>query len=572
MTNSDEKKPMIDVPDGDGESPGVENEEPKGDDIPTEASGRENPREESEQEKPLPAVERQAEENEVPDDADPGKDSAESPGEALEENPESSTISDEYVGVRFRQAGNMEYFRTGGLALSIGSKVVVEAERGLALGTVVTCAPPKKRPRTGKNGGPPLPRVVRIADKRDELIRQENEEKNRTAFKICQERIRELGLDMSLKEVEYQHSGNKSVFYFSAEGRIDFRELVRMLAKELRIRVEMRQIGIRDEAKLLGGLGPCGRPVCCATFLDGFTPVSIRMAKEQNLTLNPEKVSGLCSRLMCCLGYEAETYKAVQKGLPKIGKKVDTWRGRGRVLEINIFTGTMRLELEGREYIAITLDDFRAYKEDPEGFTKIIQEREEKERQDKRRAVLNGDLDIGGSSKRRDRSTSRKNGTAAGGNGKGRKEPEASARKEENASDASSGNEGEPPKTGRRSSRRGRRRSPEKSGERAGQENAGNGGRESKPSERRRPPRPRRSGAAKDGASPDAAREKSRSESGEGKPDGGEEKKKSRSRRSRGRRRRSGARKPNDGANSSGTGKPGGGSPGGGGSSGGNKE
>ena len=290
-----------------------------------------------------------------------------------------STVGDEVsgestrfaVGVRFQPAGKLFLFNPGKLEPELGRQVVVEAERGLALGKVVL-----DKHEVKLDEEHPLKHVVRIADKRDLLILKENEERNAKAMAICKKKIETLSLPMKMIKVEYQHSANKAVFYFSADGRVDFRELVRMLAQELHIRVEMRQVGIRDEAKLIGGIGPCGKPTCCSTFLDNFSPVSIRMAKEQNLTLNPEKVSGLCGRLMCCLAFESKTYADARKGLPKIGKKTDTWRGRGRVLEINIFSNQMRLELEDREYISVSLDDYKAFKQDPEGFKEELAKRE----------------------------------------------------------------------------------------------------------------------------------------------------------------------------------------------------
>ena len=297
------------------------------------------------------------------------------PDASKDDESEKEFITPEVVGVRLRRAGRLQYFRPQGLDPKPGEAVIVEAERGLALGKAVQG---KKTIRLPKNCE--LKRIIRIADARDELIRRDNEKRNRRASELCLKFIGQLDLKMNLIEVEYQHSANKAVFYFSADGRVDFRELVRMLAQELRIRVEMRQIGIRDEAKLLGGLGPCGQPICCSSFLDEFRPVSIRQAKEQNLTLNPEKVSGLCGRLMCCLEYESHAYREIQKGLPKIGKKTDTWRGRGRVQEINIFTRKMRLELDGNGVIIIGIDDFHAYQEDPEGVAKRMAEQDEKEK------------------------------------------------------------------------------------------------------------------------------------------------------------------------------------------------
>lgn len=298
--------------------------------------------------------------------------------EAGEEKEEEEVVSTKRaVGVRLRRTAPLMAFWDNKLELKEGMEVIVEAERGLALGRVVTLEPCQKFLKQN----PPEMRVVRIADKRDQLIKEENEKRNKEGHKICLKYIEELNLPMKLIEVEYQHSANKAIFYFSADGRVDFRELVKLMAQELKIRVEMRQIGIRDEARLVGGIGPCGQTVCCSTFLVDFLPVSIRQAKEQNLTLNPEKVSGLCGRLMCCLGYESSVYKDMQSGLPKIGKKADTWLGKGRVLEINIFSKIMRLELENREYVSVNIDDFKAWKQDPDKFAKVLQQREQDERE-----------------------------------------------------------------------------------------------------------------------------------------------------------------------------------------------
>ena len=284
------------------------------------------------------------------------------------------------VGIRFHLAGPIHWHALGDtLTVKHGDGVIVEVERGMEQGRAVTDV--LLRPfRKGEH----FPRVVRLMDERDRGIESENAALAKAARTRCRDLIASLSLPMRLVKVEYQHSGNKAVFYFSSEGRVDFRELVRLLAQEMHIRVEMRQIGIRDEAKLLGGLGPCGLPTCCNSYLTEFAPVSIRMAKEQNLTLNPEKVSGLCGRLMCCLGYESEHYNEKQKDLPKIGKKTTTWRGRGRVLEINIFTEQMRLEMdETHEICSVNIDDFKAYRLDPEGYAAKMAEKEERERKEK---------------------------------------------------------------------------------------------------------------------------------------------------------------------------------------------
>ena len=320
------------------------------------------------------------------------------------------------VGVRLRSAGKMIYFSGRDLKLKPGQRVVVEAERGLALAKVVKV---DIEYTPGKNSRP-LKKVVRFIDERDLIIDEENKKRNREAILTCRRMVKDLSLAMNMIEVEYQHSANKAVFYFSAEGRVDFRELVRMLAQTLRIRVEMRQVGIRDEAKLVGGLGPCGLPTCCSTYLVNFNPVSIRMAKEQNLTLNPEKVSGLCGRLMCCLGYESEVYKELKAGLPKIGKRADTWMGKGRVLEINIFTSQIRMELENRERVSISIADLRSWRKDPEAFEAILKKRQAQERQ---KALKNIGISDKGSGTGSGDESRLLNGKKSGGRGGGKGKP-----------------------------------------------------------------------------------------------------------------------------------------------------
>lgn len=218
------------------------------------------------------------------------------------------------VGVRFKQAGKVYYFDPAGFELAVNDKVVVETTRGLELGEVSIASKTVDETEVVA----PLKPVLRIATDSDLAQAEANKKKERSAFDLCIEKIRAHGLEMSLVDVEYTFDGSKIVFYFTADGRIDFRELVRDLAAALRTRIEMRQIGVRDEAKLLGGLGPCGRILCCTSFLGDFSPVSIRMAKDQNLSLNPTKISGLCGRLMCCLTYEADVYAEAKKD-PSLG-------------------------------------------------------------------------------------------------------------------------------------------------------------------------------------------------------------------------------------------------------------
>jgi cell fate regulator YaaT (PSP1 superfamily) len=213
------------------------------------------------------------------------------------------------VGVRFKKAGKIYYFDPANLELTRGSKVIVETARGLEYGEV-SIAP---REITDEDIVQPLKPVVRIGTERDAEVAAENKRREKEAFVIAQERISNHGLDMNLVDVEYTFDNAKIVFYFTAEGRVDFRELVKDLASIFRTRIEMRKIGVRDEAKLIGGIGPCGRILCCTSFLGDFAPVSIRMAKDQNLSLNPSKISGLCGRLMCCLRYEQDTYEAAKK-------------------------------------------------------------------------------------------------------------------------------------------------------------------------------------------------------------------------------------------------------------------
>jgi cell fate regulator YaaT (PSP1 superfamily) len=209
------------------------------------------------------------------------------------------------VGVRFKKAGKIYYFDPDILDIKQGDSVIVETARGIEHGLVVI----GKREVTEKDVVLPLKKVLRIADERDLQQVEENKRAAKQAFSICQEKIREHGLAMKLVDVEYTFDRNKIIFYFTAEGRVDFRELVKDLASVFRTRIELRQIGVRDEAKLLGGIGPCGRILCCTSWLGDFDPVSIRMAKDQNLSLNPAKISGLCGRLMCCLKFESDTYE-----------------------------------------------------------------------------------------------------------------------------------------------------------------------------------------------------------------------------------------------------------------------
>ncbi len=224
------------------------------------------------------------------------------------------------IGVRFRTAGKIYFFSPGGLELKAGDKVIVETARGVEFGSVVTGIKEVPDDQISQ----PLKPVIRIATQDDVRREAKNREKEKEAFKICQEKIRKHGLEMKLIDAEYTFDNNKVLFYFTADGRIDFRELVKDLASVFRTRIELRQIGVRDETKIRGGIGICGRPLCCHTYLTEFAPVSIKMAKEQNLSLNPTKISGVCGRLMCCLTNEEETYEELNSHLPSIGDYVTT--------------------------------------------------------------------------------------------------------------------------------------------------------------------------------------------------------------------------------------------------------
>ena len=247
----------------------------------------------------------------------------------------------EVIGVRFRQTGKIYYFDPNGMNIEQNENVIVETARGLEYGQVVSGN--KLVPNT--EIVPPLRKALRKATKADDAHHEENNKKEKEAFDICLQKIEKHNLEMKLIEVEYTFDNNKLLFYFSAEGRVDFRELVKDLASVFKTRIELRQIGIRDEAKMMGGLGVCGRPFCCKTFLNDFAQVSIKMAKEQNLSLNSTKISGTCGRLMCCLRYESEVYEEELKRTPKIDSIVDTPDGEGIVSEINPLAGIVRVRM-----------------------------------------------------------------------------------------------------------------------------------------------------------------------------------------------------------------------------------
>ena len=245
------------------------------------------------------------------------------------------------IGVQFQKNGKIYYFDANGFDVNPGEYVIVDTARGHDLGEVAM-GPRDIDEETWKN---PLKKTIRIASEQDIQHGIDNREKEKEAFSICQKKIAEHKLEMKLVSVEYAFDNSKILFFFTANGRVDFRSLVKDLASIFKMRIELRQIGVRDEAKMLGGLGPCGRPICCGTFLDQFQPVSIKMAKEQNLSLNPTKISGVCGRLMCCRKYEQEHYEMTRKKMPKVGREVVTPDGTGPVSDLNIVKETVFVRL-----------------------------------------------------------------------------------------------------------------------------------------------------------------------------------------------------------------------------------
>ncbi len=257
------------------------------------------------------------------------------------------------VGVRFRPAGKIYYFDPASFSINKGDFVIVETARGVEFGTVVGGL----KEISDDSINQPLKPVIRLATEKDKKQEEENKIKEKEAFRVCMEKIRKHELEMKLIDAEYTFDNNKVLFYFTADGRIDFRELVKDLAAVFKTRIELRQIGVRDETKIVGGIGICGRPLCCHTHLSEFVPVSIKMAKEQNLSLNPTKISGVCGRLMCCLKHEEETYEELNKKLPYIGDSVTTHDGfKGDVLSVNILRQLVKVVImvedvkEIREY------------------------------------------------------------------------------------------------------------------------------------------------------------------------------------------------------------------------------
>lgn len=246
------------------------------------------------------------------------------------------------VGVRFKEVGKIYYFDPAGFEIKKDDFVVVETARGVEIGKVVFA----NRKINDDEVIKPLKSIMRIADKNDLLKKEENKQKEKEAYDICLEKIKNHGLDMKLVEVEYTFDMSKIIFYFTADGRIDFRELVKDLATVFKTRIELRQIGVRDESKIVGSYGICGQQICCSKFLGEFEPVSINMAKKQGLSLNPTKISGSCGRLMCCLKYEQDSYDALLRVTPRQGALVETPSGVGTVEYVNILTGNMKVKIE----------------------------------------------------------------------------------------------------------------------------------------------------------------------------------------------------------------------------------
>ena len=247
----------------------------------------------------------------------------------------------EIVQVQLRAAGEIKYFLTAGMKFEVGSNVIVEADRGLEYGEVVSL--PEKVAEVASLEQP-LRKIIRTANPWDETQIAKNKAKTKDLLKVCGKKVEEHKLPMKLVDAEYSFDRSKIVFYFTSDNRVDFRNLVKDLASIFRVRIELRQIGVRDEAKMLGGIGPCGRKLCCISFLKDFNPVTIKMAKIQNLPLKPSKISGICGRLMCCLGYEHECYKECCKNLPKVGKEIKTEHGKGKVIFVNPLKGTVTVD------------------------------------------------------------------------------------------------------------------------------------------------------------------------------------------------------------------------------------
>jgi cell fate regulator YaaT (PSP1 superfamily) len=257
------------------------------------------------------------------------------------------------VGIKFKTGGKIYHFDPGVFVLAVGDAVIVETEKGLGFGTVaVAPEPPDEKPPNKA-----LKKVFRKATRQDFLRRRKNKQLEKEAHEQCLHYINKLKLKMNLFSVEATFDTSRLTFFFTAEGRVDFRQLVKKLVHRFRVRIEMRQVGIRNQAKMCGGIGRCGREFCCSTFMDKFDPVSIRMAKDQGLSLNPTKISGQCGRLMCCLTFENQVYKEIRSRFPKMGKTVNTKDHTGKVIRFNFLQNKVALRLEDRQEIEINVDD-----------------------------------------------------------------------------------------------------------------------------------------------------------------------------------------------------------------------
>ena len=262
----------------------------------------------------------------------------------------------EIIGVRFRESAKVYYFGAASRHAQKGQYVIVETARGLEWAQVTLGNTMVEESEIVQ----PLKNIIRVASKEDIAKMHENFEKEEKAFVVCEKKIAEHGLDMRLTRVEYTFDCSKIIFFFTADGRVDFRELVKDLAAHFHSRIELRQIGVRDEAKMLGGIGICGQSFCCSRFLDEFQPVSIKMAKEQNLSPNPLKISGSCGRLMCCLKYEQDVYERLRRELPKVGESVNTPAGKGEVTDVNVLTGDLKVRIgeeEGAQPVKVNEKD-----------------------------------------------------------------------------------------------------------------------------------------------------------------------------------------------------------------------
>jgi len=256
----------------------------------------------------------------------------------------------EVIQVRLREAGKITYFSPAGMRFKVGDYVVVEADRGIDYGQVLS----ETEAVLDSDLEEPLKKVIRKSNPWDAMQIEKNKKKIKEVMDTCSKKIHDRRLQMKLIDAEFSFDRSKVIFYFTAEGRVDFRDLVKDLANVFKTRIELKQIGVRDEAKILGGLGPCGRALCCATYLKDFEPVTIKMAKEQNLPLNPTKISGLCGRLMCCLGYEHKTYKELMKGLPREGEMMKTEKGPGKIVSVNAIKRSVTVELEDGSLIEVS--------------------------------------------------------------------------------------------------------------------------------------------------------------------------------------------------------------------------